>query len=87
MSAVVPPAKVPIAVNCCVWPRARLMLGLTGVTAIEVSAATVSVKVWATELPPLAAVDRQRVGAGGGRRRARECGGPVVVVRERHARG
>jgi hypothetical protein len=39
-----PPVSVPVAVNCCVVPRA--MLALAGVTAIEVTAADVSVAVF-----------------------------------------
>ena len=46
-------------------------------------------KVWvASGAMPLAAVIVSVVGAAGARvRRARESGGPVAVVHERHARG
>jgi hypothetical protein len=46
--------NVPIAVNCCVNPLA--MLGLVGVTAIDASAAAVTVKVVEPEIVPNAAV-------------------------------
>jgi len=54
MSAVEASLKVPVAVNCCVRPRA--MDGLGGVTAIEVSEMTVSVTAGVEVTPPCAAV-------------------------------
>ena len=46
---------VPVAVSCCVVPRA--MLGIGGVTAMETSLAADTVKVIGAEvIPPVAAV-------------------------------
>jgi hypothetical protein len=46
---VVPSSKVPVAVNCWLVPKA--MLGLVGVTAMETSAAGVTVKVVLPVIP------------------------------------
>jgi hypothetical protein len=55
MSLVVPSEKVPVAVNCCVSPRATI--GLTGVTAIETTTAGFTINVAAFEVtPPKAAI-------------------------------
>ena len=51
---VLPSVYVPVAVNCCVVPSA--IDGLTGVTAIETSAAAVTVKVVEPVTPPDAAL-------------------------------
>ncbi len=46
--------KVPVAVNCCVVPRA--MLGVAGVTAMDASVALVTVKVAVPDMSPEVAV-------------------------------
>ncbi len=54
MFRVVPSLKVPVAVNCCVVPRA--IAGLAGVTAIDTRAAAVTVSVVEPETEPEVAV-------------------------------
>ena len=49
-SCLLPSVNVPVAVNCCVVPRA--IDGLEGFTAIETSAATPAVRVVEDEIAP-----------------------------------
>src|SRR5205085_185842 len=53
-TCVVPSVYVPVATNCCVRPLA--IDGLTGVTAIDTSAAAVTVSVVVPLIAPLVAV-------------------------------
>ena len=48
-----PSVNIPVAVNCCVVPRA--MDGLGGFTVIETSAATLTVRVVDAEIDPIVA--------------------------------
>ena len=49
-----PSVNIPVAINCCVVPLA--ILGLTGVTSMETSAAAVTVNVVLPEMSPDVAV-------------------------------
>ena len=77
-----------ITVNVPAVPTVNVVLSALVIVG-ALAAATVSVKVWvASGATPLAAVIVSVVDAAGARvRRARERGGAVAVVHERHARG